>query len=103
MSSRNALLTRSQRDAAPVLWRALSAARRAVGQGERSAARIRKLIEREVAAEPQLRLDYTAVVDARTLAPISKLTGRVLIPVAAYLGRTRLIDNVEFTVSGAGS
>jgi pantoate--beta-alanine ligase len=90
MSSRNTRLTEKQRRAAPVLWRALRKARR-------------RLIRSEVAREPLVRLDYAAVVNARTLEEIPKLEGRVLIPIAAYLGRTRLIDNVEFSVSGGRS
>ncbi len=71
--------------------------------GERSSARTRRLIRSEVAREPLVRLDYAAVVNARTLEEIPKLEGRVLIPIAAYLGRTRLIDNVEFSLSGGRS
>jgi pantoate--beta-alanine ligase len=103
MSSRNTRLTEKQRRAAPVLWRALRKARDAARGGERSSARTRRLIRSEVAREPLVRLDYAAVVNARTLEEIPKLEGRVLIPIAAYLGRTRLIDNVEFSVSGGRS
>lgn len=100
MSSRNTYLTPEERQAAPVLWRALRRARRAAAEGERSAARILSLVRREIAAEPRVRLDYAAVVDAATLEDLKRLRRRVLIPVAAYLGRTRLIDNVEFAVDG---
>jgi pantoate--beta-alanine ligase len=100
MSSRNTYLTPDERRAAPVLWRSLRRARTAVRGGERSAARILRLIRREIASEPRVRLDYAAVVDAKTLEDLRTLRRRVLIPVAAYLGRTRLIDNVEFTVDG---
>jgi pantoate--beta-alanine ligase len=103
MSSRNTYLTPAERRAAPVLWRSLRRVRRAVREGERSAARILALIRREVAAEPRVRLDYAAVVDAKTLEDLRRLRRRVLVPVAAYLGRTRLIDNVEFTVDGRGA
>jgi pantoate--beta-alanine ligase len=58
-------------------------------------------VEREIRGEPRARLDYAAVVDARTLAPLTRLRGRVLVPVAVWVGRTRLIDNAEFTVEGA--
>jgi pantoate--beta-alanine ligase len=100
LSSRNTYLTADQRRAAPVLWRSLRRARRAVRAGERSAARILALIRREIAAEPLVRLDYAAVVDARTLEDLTRLRRRVLIPVAAAAGRTRLIDNIELTVDG---
>jgi pantoate--beta-alanine ligase len=100
LSSRNTYLTADQRRAAPVLWRSLRRARRAVRAGERSAARILALIRREIAAEPLVRLDYAAVVDARTLEDLTRLRRRVLIPVVAAAGRTRLIDNIELTVDG---
>jgi pantoate--beta-alanine ligase len=96
MSSRNVYLSPEDRRAAPVLHRALAKAERAARGGERSAAKLVSLIRREVAAEPRARLDYTAVVNAHTLESLDRVEGRVLIPIAAYLGRTRLIDNVEF-------
>ena len=96
MSSRNVRLTEVQRRAAPVLHRALVRARRAAREGERSPARLLKRIRREIEAEPAVRLDYAAVVDADTLEPLRRMEGRVLIPVAAFLGRVRLIDNVQF-------
>jgi pantoate--beta-alanine ligase len=98
LSSRNTRLTDRQREAARVLWRALRRARDTVKQGERSAARIKNLIRREVRKESMVRLDYAAVVRADTLADLSRLEGRVLIPIAGYVGGTRLIDNVELTV-----
>ena len=98
LSSRNAYLDSEQRAAATVLWRSLRKAREAARSGERSAARIKQVIRREVGKEPRVRLDYTAVVNARSLGEIRKLEGRVLIPIAAYVGTTRLIDNVEFEV-----
>lgn len=97
LSSRNTYLDPAQRRAAPVLYRALSRARAAARRGERSAARLLRLIEREIAGEPLVRLDYAAVVDPATLAPVRKVEGKVLIPLAAFLGRTRLIDNLEVT------
>jgi pantoate--beta-alanine ligase len=103
LSSRNVYLDPRQRQAAPVLWRALRRARAAVRGGERSAARVLGLIRREIATEPLVRLDYAAVVEARSLENLSRLRGRVLIPLAAYVGRTRLIDNIEFRVPGGRS
>ncbi len=99
LSSRNVYLSAEERDAARVLSRALGAAREAIAGGERSGARIRAAMRRAFAGEPRARLDYAEVVDARTLEPVKRLQGRVLLPVAAWLGRTRLIDNLEFTVN----
>ena len=99
MSSRNAYLTPAQRRAAPVLYRALRRAESAViRERERSAARIVHLIRETVAAEPDVSLDYAEVVDAGTLAPLERIEGNVLIPIAARVGATRLIDNVILRV-----
>jgi pantoate--beta-alanine ligase len=102
MSSRNAYLSSEERRAAPVLRRALVRVERAAGEGERSATRLLGLVREEFAGEPLARLDYAAMVDARSLAPVKRLEGRVLVPVAAWLGRTRLIDNVELVAPGEG-
>jgi pantothenate synthetase len=48
-----------------------------------------------------VRVDYVAVVDAATLQPLDTLSGRVLVAVAAFVGRTRLIDNVVLDVRDA--
>jgi pantoate--beta-alanine ligase len=98
LSSRNAYLSPAERAAAPALARALRLARESARTGERSAARILRLVRSEIAREPRLRLDYAEAVDARTLEPLKRLQGRVLLPAAVFVGRTRLIDNVEFTV-----
>jgi len=100
MSSRNVHLDPELRAAARVLSRSLRRVKAAVREGERSAARVERLVRRVFAEEPLARLDYVAVVDARTLEPLSRLRGRVLVPLAAYLGKTRLIDNAELTIPG---
>jgi pantoate--beta-alanine ligase len=103
LSSRNVHLRPAEREAAPVLYRALRLARGRAQSGERSAETLLRLIRSEVAREPRVRLDYAAVVDARTLDPVDRVEGRVLIPIAAYVGKTRLIDNVEFAVTRSGA
>jgi pantoate--beta-alanine ligase len=101
LSSRNRYLTPEERTAAPALYRALQGARRLVRDGERSAARVRTAVRRGIAAESRFRLQYAEVVDARTLEPCRRLSGRVLVAAAAFLGRARLIDNVVVTVPAA--
>jgi pantoate--beta-alanine ligase len=56
-------------------------------------------MRRVLAAEPRVRVQYLDIVDAGTLEPVRRLRGRVLLAVAAHLGRTRLIDNVVCRVS----
>ncbi len=99
MSSRNVYLGAAERKAAPVLFRALRRAESAVvAEGERSAERVLALIRETVAAEPLVSLEYAAVVDGETLEPLEKIRGNVLVPLAARLGTTRLIDNITMKV-----
>ncbi len=97
MSSRNRYLSAEERKAAPVLYRALRAARAGVRSGERSAARILGGIRAELKTEPLVRPQYVEVVDFETLQPVARIQGRILIALAAHLGRARLIDNVVVT------
>jgi pantoate--beta-alanine ligase len=93
LSSRNVNLSREERLAASAVPRALAAAEEAIASGERDpeavAQRVRGLLE----AEPLLRVDYVALVDTVRLQPIPTLDGEVLLAVAVWAGRTRLIDN----------
>jgi pantoate--beta-alanine ligase len=95
-SSRNVYLDPEQRAQAVALSRGLAAARAALARGERSAAKLVAAVRREWRARPLVREDYVAVVDARSLAPVRTVKGRVLVAVAARLGATRLIDNFEW-------
>jgi len=99
LSSRNALLSPAERRAAPVLYRALKKAETAVvKKRERDPKRVLERIRATVAAEPSVALDYAAVVDAETLETVERIRGTVLIPIAARIGATRLIDNITVRV-----
>jgi pantoate--beta-alanine ligase len=98
LSSRNAYLSREQRAQAPVLFRALLEARAAVKAGERDARALAALAERHIRSAPQADLEYVAVVSARTLRPLERLEGEVLVAVACRFGSARLLDNVQFRV-----
>ncbi|MBI3020903.1 MAG: pantoate--beta-alanine ligase [Candidatus Omnitrophica bacterium] len=94
MSSRNAYLTSAQREQAAVLPRALRAARARILAGERRARSILSRVRRLIRQATDARIDYAAIVDARTLEPQPRLHGRVAILLAVWIGRTRLIDNL---------
>jgi pantoate--beta-alanine ligase len=98
MSSRNSYLDPSARSAAAVLWRALTAARDLAAGGERDAAALRAAVERVVATEPAVRMQYVEVVDPATFEPVESVTGAATIALAALVGSTRLIDNVDINV-----
>jgi len=95
-SSRNAYLDPGQRRQAVALARGLTAARQALARGARSASALERAIRDVWRGFPAVREDYVAVVDARTLEPVSRVRGRVLVAVAARVGRARLIDNFEW-------
>jgi len=102
MSSRNAYLSAGEREQATALSRSLRQAADAVTGGERDAARIRALIVDALDDATGVRLDYAAIVDAATLQPLVTVEGDTLIAVAAFVGSTRLIDNVTITISTTG-
>jgi pantoate--beta-alanine ligase len=94
ISSRNLYLTAEEQHAATVIHRALTGAKNAYKDGERSAGRLADLIRSTIEDEPRARLDYVSVADAETLERLDKLDERpILIALAAYIGKTRLIDN----------
>jgi len=101
MSSRNAYLTPEQRKQATVLSRALMRVQSLVDQGEASCARLIVAGTQVMAEEPAVKLDYFEIVNRETLDPLSDVSRGALIAVAAYVGNTRLIDNI--VVSGTGS
>ncbi len=94
MSSRNVYLSPEQRAAAVVLSRALAETDRAIREGrlqtgEQAEAFLRSALE----AEPLARVDYASCRDARTLEPVERIAGDVVLAVAVFFGNTRLIDN----------
>jgi pantoate--beta-alanine ligase len=94
MSSRNRYLTRPQRRAASLIYHALQAGRARLRAGERSVAAVRTSMRRVLARSPLIRIEYLAVCHPDTLAPMTRVTGTVLLAIAARIGRTRLIDNI---------
>ncbi len=97
MSSRNAYLDGDDREAAPVLFRALQRGARMLAAGESDVAVVRAAIEATVLDEPRAVLDYVAVVDAETLLPPAPDVTRLRLLVAARVGPARLIDNIGAT------
>ena len=94
MSSRNAYLDPQQRQQALVLSRSLQRVQEIFQQGERSAAQLVAAGRQLLAEEPSVRIDYLSVVDPESLEPVPEVKRDALLAVAAYVGSTRLIDNV---------
>jgi pantoate--beta-alanine ligase len=96
LSSRNVLLTAQDRQRATALFRGLSAARQRVVDGERDAAVLTGVVAAAL-AQANITADYVSVVDPATFEPIKTVTEPALIALAARVGSTRLIDNIEVT------
>lgn len=94
LSSRNAYLSATERAQALTLSRALRQVESLVAQGERQAMVLTGAARRIFAAQPAVRVDYIALVDGETLEPVAMATPGTLCAVAAWVGATRLIDNV---------
>ncbi len=94
MSSRNAYLNADERKQALVLNRSLMRVQHAADAGERDVAKLIEAGKSVIAEEPAARLDYFAIVDPDTLEPMSDVSHGALVAVAAYVGTTRLIDNI---------
>ena len=94
ISSRNLYLTPDEQKSATILHKALVQAKTAYKEGERHAGRLADLIRTTVDSEPRARLDYVTIADAETLEKVERIDERpTLIALAAYVGKTRLIDN----------
>ena len=102
MSSRNAYLSPEERREALLLHESLAAARAVVQGGGRDAGRVTAAARAVLQRGTRLRVDYVECVDPEDLLPRTTLWGRTLIAVAAFVGKTRLIDNVVLDIRETG-
>jgi len=98
MSSRNVYLSGQERQDALVLYRSLAMAQEMIQQGEREPQAVISRMTGLISAVPSSRIDYIEIVDAASLEPVQRLAGELLLALAVYIGRTRLIDNCLVTV-----
>jgi pantoate--beta-alanine ligase len=103
LSSRNVHLSPAERSTAPVLHRALLAARRRWEAGERSGDALRDAMWQVLTAEPLARPDYVSVADGSTLAELERVDGPALLSLAVRFGSTRLIDNEPLGAPASGT
>jgi pantoate--beta-alanine ligase len=94
MSSRNAYLSQEERNRALVLHNSLRRVEQEFSEGQGDVRALIASAKEILAREPQVRLDYYEIVDPDTLDPVERISQRALVAVAAYVGATRLIDNV---------
>lgn len=93
MSSRNIYLTEEERRSALSLYQALKLAERLIIGGERDVSKIKKLIQDYIEKFPYTKVQYVEIVDPETLEGVKEIKNNILIALAVYVGKTRLIDN----------
>ena len=94
LSSRNVYLGPDERQAALTLYRSLRLAKEQWERGNRDADDVRKQMRALIEGEPLARIDYISIADAETLDELERIDGPVLVSLAVYIGKTRLIDNI---------
>ncbi len=97
-SSRNTYLSAEERQAALILSQSIFLGEKLVAEGEKDARRIVAAMTEKIQSEPLARIDYVSAVDGVTMEPVEQISGTVLVAMAVYIGKTRLIDN--FIVEG---
>lgn len=97
-SSRNTYLSNDERRAATILNKALTIAKTKIEDGERIASNIINSIIETVSSEPLAKIDYIQVVDSLSIEAVVTLDKSVLVAIAVYIGKTRLIDNFTYEV-----
>jgi pantoate--beta-alanine ligase len=95
LSSRNAYLSPADRRRAVALSRVLQLAHHAWCEGEHQATVIEERMRQELRRDPEIGVEYIAIVEPETLAPVTTVDGRTVVAIAARVGGTRLIDNIK--------
>ncbi|WP_101495379.1 pantoate--beta-alanine ligase [Clostridium acetireducens] len=98
-SSRNIYLSKEERKAALILNKSLKKANSLMENGERNAAKLKEIIENEINSETLAKIDYIEIVDSENLEKLDKIEKTVLVAIAVYIGKTRLIDNFTFKLN----
>ncbi len=94
MSSRNTYLSPEERKSATCLYRALLLAQEKIKEGVKDTALLKKELSRFILSHPFTKIDYIEFVDPEDLSPVEKISRPVLLALAVFVGRARLIDNM---------
>jgi pantoate--beta-alanine ligase len=94
MSSRNYYLNKDERKDAAILYQALRLAKNLIRQGKRDPRDIIHKMKRIIDQKKNSKIQYVSIVDLRNLNPVNKIRGKVLIALAVFIGKARLIDNI---------
>ena len=103
LSSRNVYLNPQERRAATALYRALEGAKQELETGDRDTLRLKATLRRTFDREPLAALDYAEVVDAASFEPVERVSRACYVLLAAFIGKTRLIDNLYVEPKSPGS
>lgn len=97
-SSRNTYLSKKERQAALILSQSLNLAKDAINSGEGNSSVVIDIISNSIKKEPLAKIDYIEVVDSLSMKPVKTIEKSVLVAIAVYIGKTRLIDNFTFNI-----
>lgn len=97
-SSRNTYLSEEERKAALILSQSLKVGKALLESGERDSNKVIEAIKNKIAEEKLAKIDYVQIVDALSIVDVEKIESTVLVAMAVYIGKTRLIDNFIFEV-----
>lgn len=97
-SSRNTYLNDEERKAATILNKALKLGKEALDNGLRECSELVDIINKEIQLEPLAKVDYVEVVDSSSMGNLDIIENNVLVAIAVYIGKTRLIDNFTYEI-----
>ena len=97
-SSRNTYLNDEERKAATILNKALKLGKEALDNGLRECSELVDIINKEIQLEPLAKVDYVEVVDSSSMENLDIIENNVLVAIAVYIGKTRLIDNFTYEI-----
>ncbi|WP_138267956.1 pantoate--beta-alanine ligase [Anaerofustis stercorihominis] len=95
-SSRNTYLSEEERKAALILYKTINLGKKLLEEGERDSAVLLSKMKENINKEPLAKIDYVEAVDIEKVEKVDKIEGTVLVAMAVYIGKTRLIDNFVF-------
>lgn len=94
MSSRNTYLTPDEHSQALVLNQSLAEANKLINSGEKDVEKLKNHITEMISSKPAAKIDYVEILDAETLEEVKTIDRKIIIALAVYFGKARLIDNI---------
>ncbi|MFL8675587.1 pantoate--beta-alanine ligase [Clostridioides sp. GD02404] len=98
-SSRNTYLSKKERKSALILNKSLNLVKKELMNGTLDVKKLENLIISTINAEPLAKIDYVEIVDSNTLQPVKEIEDSILVAIAVFIGKTRLIDNFTFELN----